>query len=72
MFLFVARRVYCKIWEWEQRDKSLHHKEPARGIWDVWVAFGHVSGTRGRAKVTSPGSAEISDNRVRIGSFLVE
>ncbi len=51
---------------------GLHLKEPARGIWDVWVAFGHVSGTRGRAKVTSPGSAEISDNRVRVGSFLVE
>jgi hypothetical protein len=47
-------------------------KEPARGVWDVYVAFGHVSGQRGRAKVTSPGKATISEDRVKIGWFQIE
>jgi hypothetical protein len=51
---------------------GLHLKDAAGGIWDVWVGFGHVSGQRGRAKVTAPGKAEISDHRVRVASFLVE
>lgn len=51
---------------------GVHLKEPERGVWDVWIAFGHVSGTRGRTKVTSAGSAEVSDDRIRVGSFLVE
>jgi hypothetical protein len=51
---------------------GVHLKEPARGVWDVYVAFGHVSGQLGRAKVTSPGQATVSDNRVKIGWFQIE
>ena len=51
---------------------GIHLKEPARGIWDVYIGFGHVSGQQGRAKVTDPGTAIVSDDRVRIGTFLVE
>ena len=51
---------------------GIHLKEPARGIWDVYIAFGHVSGQRGRAKVTDPGTATVDHDRVRIGTFLVE
>lgn len=42
-----------------------------RGTWDVFVAFGHVSGRGARAKVTDPGKATIDTNRVRIGEFVV-
>jgi hypothetical protein len=48
-----------------------HLDKAAPGVWDVWVAFGHVSGTRGRAKVTSAGAAEVSADRVRVGTFIV-
>ncbi|HVJ94129.1 MAG TPA: hypothetical protein VM580_30280 [Labilithrix sp.] len=42
------------------------------GEYDVWLAFGHVSGRRGRAKVVDPGVAIVSeDSRIRIGSFVV-
>ncbi len=51
---------------------GVHLKEPARGIWDVYVGFGHVSGQQGRAKVTDPGAATVNSDRVRIGTFLVE
>ena len=51
---------------------GVHLKEPARGVWDVYVAFGHVSGRQGRAKVTDPGTATVDANRVRIGTFLIE
>ena len=48
-----------------------HIEKAAPGTWDVWVTFGHVSGTRGRAKVTDPGAATVSSDRVRIGTFVV-
>jgi hypothetical protein len=47
----------------------------ARGPYDVWVGFGHVSGRRGRAAVVDPGSgpgaAEVEDDLVRVGSFVL-
>lgn len=52
--------------------RGAHLTEPARGIWDVYVAFGDVSGKQGRAKVTDPGRATVSEDRVRIGTFLIE
>jgi hypothetical protein len=51
---------------------GVHLKSAARGIWDVYVAFGHFSGQRGRAKVVDAGSATIDADRVRIGSFVVQ
>lgn len=50
---------------------GVHLDNAARGTWDVWVAFGHSSGTRGRAKVTSHGSGVIDQDRVNIGSFVI-
>lgn len=50
---------------------GVHLDKAASGVWDVWVTFGHVSGTRGRSKVTSPGAAIINADRVNIGSFVV-
>ncbi len=43
----------------------------APGTWDVWLAFGHVSGRRGRSPVTSPGEATVSENRLKLGTFVV-
>ena len=43
----------------------------ASGTWDVWVAFGHVSGKKGRSLVTEPGAATVSAHRVRVGTFVV-
>ncbi|MDB4943198.1 MAG: hypothetical protein JWP97_2732 [Labilithrix sp.] len=51
--------------------RGVRLKDAESGTWDVWVAFGHVSGARGRAAVTSPGAATVSENRVRIGTFTV-
>jgi hypothetical protein len=41
------------------------------GTYDVFVAFGHVSGRRGRASVADPGSAEVDDGRLRVGTVVV-
>lgn len=50
---------------------GVHIDKAAPGTWDVWAAFGHVSGRKGRSLVTSPGAATASDHRVRIGTFVV-
>ena len=51
---------------------GVHVGKAARGEYDVWLAFGHVSGRRGRAKVVSAGTTTVvNDNRVRVGSFVV-
>jgi hypothetical protein len=50
---------------------GVHIDKAASGTWDVWVAFGHVSGRKGRSLITSPGAATVSDHRVRIGTFVV-
>jgi hypothetical protein len=49
---------------------GVHIEKAAPGTWDVWVAFGHVSGRKGRSLVTSPGAATVSDHRVLIGTFV--
>jgi hypothetical protein len=46
-------------------------EKAAPGTWDVWIAFGHVSGRKGRSLVTSPGAATVSEHRVRVGTFVV-
>ena len=48
-----------------------HIEKAGSGAWDVWVAFGDVSGRKGRARVTDPGLATVSSDRVRIGSFVI-
>ena len=50
---------------------GVHLDTPAPGDWDVYVGFGHVSGRRGRAKIVAPGSGEIVEDRIRVGSFRV-
>jgi len=50
---------------------GVHVGKATPGRYDVWLGFGHVSGRRGRAKVTEPGKAAVDDNRIRIGSFVV-
>ena len=52
--------------------RGVHLKEAAPGTWDVYVAFGHVSGQQGRAKVVNPGTATVDTDRVKIGTFVVE
>ncbi len=42
----------------------------ARGQYDVWLGFGHVSGRRGRADIVEKGNAEVNDRRIKIGSFF--
>lgn len=46
--------------------------QAAYGEWDVWVSFGHVSARRGRSKVVDPGTASVKDNRIKVGSFVVQ
>jgi hypothetical protein len=48
-----------------------HVAKAGAGTWDVWVAFGHVSGRRGRATVTDKGQATVSSDRVKIGTFVI-
>ncbi len=43
----------------------------ARGQYDVWLGFGHVSGKKGRAKVLVPGKTDVNDDRIKIGSFVI-
>jgi hypothetical protein len=50
---------------------GVHIDKAAPGTWDVWVAFGHVSGRRGRTRLVDPGKATVSNERVRIGSFVI-
>lgn len=50
---------------------GIHVGKAARGEYDVWLGFGHVSGRRGRAKVIEPGKTTVNDNRIKIGSFVV-
>lgn len=50
---------------------GVHLKNAASGVYDVWVAFGHVSGRRGRANVLDPGTAAVDDRRIRVGTFTV-
>jgi len=54
------------------RDEfGVHVDKAAQGVWDVWVTFGHVSGTQGRSRVTDPGGATISADRARVGTFVI-
>jgi len=46
-------------------------EKAAPGTWDVFVAFGHVSGRQGRARVVERGHAVVDADRVKIGSFVV-
>jgi hypothetical protein len=48
-----------------------HLGKGASGVWDVWVAFGHVSGNRGRERLISPGKSVESERRVRIGTVVL-
>ena len=54
-----------------QDSFGVHLGNAMPGRYDVWLGFGHVSGRRGRAKVTEPGKTTVDDNRIRIGSFVV-
>lgn len=48
-----------------------HLDKAGRGTWDVWVAFGDVSGKKGRSRVVEPGKATLSSDRVRVGTFVI-
>lgn len=50
---------------------GVHLGKAASGIWDVWVAFGDVSGRKGRARVQDSGKAVVSSDRVNVGTFVV-
>lgn len=50
---------------------GVHLSHAARGWYDVWVSFGHVSGKKGRARVIEKGRSEVNEDRVKIGSFQV-
>lgn len=50
---------------------GVHLNNAARGWYDVWVSFGHVSGKRGRTRVIEKGRSEINDNRIKVGSFQI-
>ena len=46
-------------------------RKAASGTWDVWIAFGDVSGQKGRARVGEPGNATVSSDRVRADTFVI-
>ncbi|MDB5221180.1 MAG: hypothetical protein JWO86_9107 [Myxococcaceae bacterium] len=48
-----------------------HVEKAGSGTWDVWVAFGDVSGQKGRSRVVEPGKATVSSDRVRVGTFVI-
>jgi hypothetical protein len=48
-----------------------HLDKAGSGTWDVWVAFGDVSGRKGRTRVVEPGNATVSSDRVRVGTFVI-
>lgn len=50
---------------------GVHLDKAASGTWDVWVAFGDVSGRKGRKRVVEPGKATVSSDRVKVGTFVV-
>jgi hypothetical protein len=50
---------------------GVHVGKAAKGDYDVWLGFGHVSGRRGRAKILEPGTAATNEDRIRIGSFTI-
>jgi hypothetical protein len=50
---------------------AVHVGKAARGQYEVWVGFGHVTGRRGRSRVVEPGPAPVNEDRVRVGSFTV-
>ncbi|MDB4938942.1 MAG: hypothetical protein JWP87_5914 [Labilithrix sp.] len=50
---------------------GVHIDKAAPGTWDVFVAFGDVSGRKGRSRVVDPGKATVSSDRVKIGTFVV-
>lgn len=50
---------------------GVHLAHPAKGEYDIWLGFGHVSGKKGRAKVLDPGQTIANDDLVRIGSFVL-
>lgn len=50
---------------------GVHLDKAASGTWDVWVAFGDVSGRKGRKRVVEPGKSTVSADRVRVGTFVV-
>ncbi len=54
-----------------QDSFGVHVGKAARGEYDVWLGFGHVSGRRGRARITEPGNTTVNDNRILLGSFVV-
>lgn len=43
----------------------------ARGQYDVWLGFGHVSGRRGFAKLASHPDLAVHDDLVRVASFFL-
>ncbi|MBS2019632.1 MAG: hypothetical protein JST00_42615 [Deltaproteobacteria bacterium] len=43
----------------------------ARGTWDVFVAFGQVTGRAGRVKIVDPGKATIDADRVKVGELVL-
>lgn len=50
---------------------GVHLDRAASGTWDVWIAFGDVSGRKGRKRVVDPGKATVSSDRVKAGTFVV-
>jgi hypothetical protein len=50
---------------------GVHLDHAAPGQWDVFVGLGHVSGRRGRSKITDAGNGTVQEDRVRVGSFVV-
>lgn len=50
---------------------GVHLGKAVPGDYDVWVSFGHVSARRGRAHIVEAGHAEINEERIKVGSFVV-
>ena len=48
-----------------------HLGKGASGVWDIWIAFGHVSGGRGRVKLLDAGKSEGRDDMLKIGEVVV-
>jgi threonine/homoserine efflux transporter RhtA len=43
----------------------------ASGIWEIWIAFGHVAGDRGRIAVKSTGNSVVQDDMVKLGEVML-
>ncbi len=50
---------------------GVHLDHAARGAYDVWLGFGHVSGRKHRATVVEAGATTVNGDTIRIGSFVV-